>query len=166
MWSRRADTYVDMLQYQGSGMVEGYIESASAQEWAVRDVLTAKAAAFASDEVWDLFQQSAVAHLALQEYVNDWLPELTSGRTEVLEIEGAKDKDPEFRRLDQARAQASKQLSVQIRAELDVERHRRQQERRQGHRQDSLPASFTSDPAGKLPPAGPESKPLPETHPG
>ena len=46
MWSRRAETYVDMLQYQGSGMVEGFIESASEREWAVRDQLTAKAAAW------------------------------------------------------------------------------------------------------------------------
>ena len=123
MWSRRAETYVDMLQYQGSGMVEGYIESASDREWAVRDQLTAKAAAFASDEVRDLWQQSALANLALQSYVDEEWPELTVGAG-VLAIEDASEKDPELRRLHQASAQASKQLAVQIRAELDVSSRR------------------------------------------
>jgi len=58
--NRRAETYVAMLQYQGGGMVAGDIESATAREWAVRDELTAKVAAFASDEVRDLWQQSAL----------------------------------------------------------------------------------------------------------
>jgi hypothetical protein len=167
MWSRRAETYVDMLQYQGSGMVEGYIESATDREWAVRDELTAKAAAFASDEVRDLWQQSALANLMLQSYVDEEWTELTGGAG-VLAIEDATEKEPELRRLRQASARASKQLAVQIRAELDVARHGRRQQRRQGHSQDNLPASFTSNPAGKLPPAGPESmpKPLPETPPG
>jgi hypothetical protein len=60
-------------------MVEGFIESASEREWAVRDQLTAKAAAFASDEVRDLWQQSALAKRALQSYADgNWigLPEL------------------------------------------------------------------------------------------
>jgi hypothetical protein len=86
----------------------------------------------------------------------------------VLAIEDATEKDPELQRLRQASAQASKQLAMQIRAELDVARHGRRQQRRQGHSQDSLSASFTSNPADKLPPAGLESmtKPLPETPPG
>jgi hypothetical protein len=129
MWSRQAETYVAMLQYQSSGMVEGYIETASAQEWAVRD----------------LWQQSALAG--------------------VLALEDAREKDPELRRLRHAIAQASKRLTVQIRVELD---HRRRQQCRQGRSQGSLPTSFINNPAGKLPPAGPESmtKPLPETPPG
>jgi hypothetical protein len=168
MWSRRAETYVAMLQYQGSGMVEGYIETASEREWAVRDELTAKAAAFASDEVRDLWQQSALAKRALQEYADENWAELTVVGAGVLALEDAAEKDPELRRLDQASAWASRQLAVQIRAELDVARHGRRQQRRQGHSQDSLPASFTSNLAGKLPPSGPESmtKSLPETPPG
>jgi hypothetical protein len=79
MWSRRAETYVDMLQYQGSGMVEGYIEAATDREWAVRDELTAKAAGVASDEVRELWQQSALANLALQSYFDEEWPELTVG---------------------------------------------------------------------------------------
>lgn len=70
MWDRRAEMFVAMLQYQGSGMVEGDIEAATAQEWAVRDELTAKAAAFASDEVRDLWQESAWANRGLQQYVS------------------------------------------------------------------------------------------------
>jgi hypothetical protein len=127
MWSRQADTYVAMLQYQGSGMVEGYIETATDREWAVRDELMAKAAAFASDEVGDLWQQSAMANLTLQEYVDENWPELTVVGAGVLAIEDATEKDPELRRLRQASAQASKQLAVQIRAELDVARHGRRQ---------------------------------------
>lgn len=168
MWSRRAETYVVLLQYQGSGMVEGYIESASAQEWAVRDELTAKAKAFASDEVLDLWQKSALASLALQSYVDEELPELTAGSSGILAIEEAAKTDPEFRRLRQAGAQAGKQLAAQIRAELDASRDGRPRQRRQGRSQDSLPASSTSNPPGQLPPAGPESmaNPLPEAPPG
>ena len=168
MWSRRAETYVDMLQYQGSGMVEGFIETASAREWAIRDELTAKAAAFASDKVRDLWQQSAQANLALQSYVDEEWPELTSVGAGVLAREDALEKDPELRRLHQASDRASEELAVQIRAELDVARNGRRRQHRQGHNQYSLPTSFTSNPAGKLPPAGPESmtKPLPETPPG
>ena len=32
MWNRRAETYVSLLQYHGSGMVEGAIETATAPE--------------------------------------------------------------------------------------------------------------------------------------
>ena len=148
MWSRRAETYVVLLQYQGSGMVEGYIESASAQEWAVRDELTAKAKAFASDEVLDLWQKSALASLALQSYVDEELPELTAGSSGILAIEEAAKTDPEFRRLRQAGAQAGKQLAAQIRAELDASRDGRPRQRRQGRSQDSLPGILHEQPAG------------------
>jgi hypothetical protein len=156
MWSRRAETYVSLLQYQGSGMVEGDIESATAPEWNVREELTAKAKAFASDEVLDLWQKSAQANLAVENYVGEQWPELTvSPRSLAAEDEA--DKDLELQRLRQASAQASKQLAAQIRAELDVARRRRPWQSRQVPSQDSLPASFTSNPPpGKLPPAGPE----------
>lgn len=163
MWSRRAETYVAMLQYQGSGMAEGYITAATAREWAVRDELTAKAAAFASDEVRNLWQQSALASLALQEYVDEAWPQLTTN-AEWTAIEDKAEQDPEFRRFCQASTQASKQLAEQIRAELDIGRPGRPR-RRQGQNQGSLPASFKGNPAGQLPPAGPESttKSRPET---
>jgi hypothetical protein len=57
-------TYVSLLQYHGSGMVEGAIETATAPEWAVRDELTATA--FASDEVLGLWQKSALANLVVE----------------------------------------------------------------------------------------------------
>jgi hypothetical protein len=44
----RAKTYIDMLQYQGGGMMEDPPDAATAQEWAVRDELTARAKLFAS----------------------------------------------------------------------------------------------------------------------
>ena len=103
-----------MLHYQGSSMVEGYVEATTDREWTVRDQLTAKAVAFASDEVRDLWQQSARANLALQSYVDEEWPELTVGAG-VLAIEDATEKDPGLRRLRQASAQVSKQLAVQIR---------------------------------------------------
>jgi hypothetical protein len=70
LWSRRADTYVALLQYQGSGMLKGYRGAAGADEWAIRDELTAKAAAFASDAVRELWQQSAKASVMRQHYVD------------------------------------------------------------------------------------------------
>ena len=162
MWSRRAETYVALLQYQGSGMVEGEIESATAPEWAVRDELTAKAKAFASDKVkvLALWQQSALANLKMQSYAEEQHPELTvSPRSPAAEDEAAN--DPEMQRLRQSSEQASKQLAAQIRTELDVDRRRHWWQFRQGSTRQSLP---TPSPA----PTGPESmaKPPPETPPG
>jgi len=163
MWNRRAETYVSLLQYHGSGMVEGAIETATAPEWAVRDELTAKATAFASDEVLGLWQKSALANLVVEQYVGEEWPELTAGAGWQA-VEDATEKDPELRRLRQASEQASKQLAAQIRAELDVDRRRHWWQFRQGPTQQSLPAPLTSDPAL----TGPESmaKPPPETPPG
>ena len=165
MWSRRAETYVTLLQYQGSGMAEGYVTAATAREWAVMDELTAKAAAFASDEVRNLWQQSALASLALGEYVGEQWPQLTAG-ADWMATEDAAEMDPQFRSFRQASTHASKQLAEQIRAELDVGRRGRPRSR-QGHMQQSMPASVTGNPAGQMPPAGPEeaAKSLPETLP-
>jgi len=44
-------------------------------ELAIRDELTAKAAAFASDAVRDQWQQSALASHALEEHVSEEWPE-------------------------------------------------------------------------------------------
>jgi len=167
MWDRKAKMYVAMLRYQGSGMVEGDIDSATAQEWAVRDELTAEAAAFATNEVRDLWQQSALANLTLQEYAEEEWPELLDAGAGWMAREAAAEKDHKLQGLRQASAQASKQLAEQIRAELGVRRHRRPR-RREEHSQVTLPASFSGNPAGQVPPAGPESmtKPLIEAPPG
>jgi hypothetical protein len=121
LWSRRADTYVALLQYQRSGMIEGYRGAASAQEWAIRDELTAKAAAFASDVVRELWQRSAWAFHEWELYVEDTWPGWSSADEDAavqVEIE----EDPEFRRLRQASDEAKKQLAEQIRVELEVSR--------------------------------------------
>lgn len=119
LWGRQADTYVALLQYQGSGMLEGYRGGATAQEWAVRDELTARAAAFASDLVRDLWQQSALASLTLNEYASEEWPQWsTEDNLERLDVEEQMENDPEFRRLRQASADAGKRLAGQIRAEL------------------------------------------------
>lgn len=111
MWSRRAETYVALLQYQGSGMVEGQIEAATAPEWAVRDELTAKARAFASNEVLDLWQKSALANLQVQGYAEENHPGTTaSSWSWAAEDDAAK--DPEMQRLRQASEQAAKQLAA------------------------------------------------------
>jgi hypothetical protein len=121
LWSRRAETYVDLLQYHGSGMIEGYRETATAIEWTIRDVLTAKATAFASDEVRELWQQSAKASFEWEAYIDDEWPQLSVAVVDSAEREEA-EKDPEFRRFRQASEEAEKQLAVQIRIELDISR--------------------------------------------
>jgi hypothetical protein len=123
-WNRRADTYVAMLQYQGSGMLEDFRGAASSAEWLVRDDLTAKASAFASDEVWNLGQQSAQSYSALGEYVQEEWPEWNGGE-ESLAVEEKMEADREFRSLRQARADAAKRLAEQVRNELDSQRRRR-----------------------------------------
>jgi hypothetical protein len=156
LWSRQAETYVAMLQYQGSGMIEGYHGAATAKEWAVRDELTAKAAAFASDEVRKLWQESALASYALNEYVSEEWPQWNGG-AEGFAIEDDMEKDPEFRRFRQASTEAGKQLAEQIRTELDIRRRGRRRHSRRGRDQGSLPASSADNPAGKLPSAGSEA---------
>lgn len=136
LWNRRAETYVDLLQYQGSGMImiEGFYgpETATAREWAIRDELTAKAAAFASDVVRELWQQSALASLALEGYVDDAWPEWTTTGAKRFGLEEEMEEDPEFRRLRQASVEAGKRLAEQIRGELDVKSPGRFRRRRQG----------------------------------
>jgi hypothetical protein len=77
IWNRQAETYVLLLQHHGSGMVDEDVEYATAQEWAVRDELTARAKAFASDEVLSLWQESARANRRLDYYADENWPELT-----------------------------------------------------------------------------------------
>jgi hypothetical protein len=132
LWSRLAETYVALLQFHGSGMIEGYGGAASAQEWAVRDELTAKATAFASDKVLELWQRSALAYGAWESYVDeDWPQWTTAGSVERLGLEEEMEKDPEYRRFRQARDEAGKQLAEQIRVELDARRQRGPRRRRQ-----------------------------------
>ena len=123
LWGRRADTYVAMFRYRGSGMVEGYRGAASLEEWEVRDELTAKAGAFASDRVYELWQQSASSHVALQGYIDEEWPQWHGvGEEWRLAVEEEMESDLEFRRLRQARTDVVKQLAEQIRVELDVHR--------------------------------------------
>ena len=112
-----------LLQYHQSGMVEGHIDTATAPEWAVRGELTAKAKAFASDRVLDLWQKSAQAYRRLDNYVGEEWPELTAG-PDWQEVEDATEKDPELRKLRQVSEQASKQLAARIRTELDAHRRK------------------------------------------
>ncbi len=112
-----------LLRFQRSGMIEGYRGAAIAQEWAVRDELTAKAAAFASEVVRELWQQSARAFHEWELYVEDSWPEWASAEEDA-EVQVDIEKDPQFRRLRQASATAGKQLAEQIRVELDVIRQR------------------------------------------
>ena len=117
LWSRQAETYVALLQYQGSGMIEGY--GGSAEELAIRDELTAKATAFASDVVLKLWQQSALASLALNHYVSEEWPQWsTPDFLERLDIEEEMKEDLDLRRLRQDSSDAGKRLAGRIRAEL------------------------------------------------
>jgi hypothetical protein len=119
LWSRRAETYVALLQYQGMGMIEGYQGSATAREFAMRDELTAKAAAFASDALRNQWQQSALASLALEEHVSEGWPEWSAAKgAQQLDVEQEMEEDLEFRNLRQAVVDARTRLTAQIRAEL------------------------------------------------
>jgi hypothetical protein len=155
------------LQFQGAGMVEGDIEAATQPEWNVRAELTAKASAFASAEVWDLWQRSARASLAFNEYVEDAWPQLTVASATTLEFDEAEASDPKFRTLHEAIEHAGRQLTKQIRVELDVVRRTRRWYQLKSREQYSLQASSKSTPAASLPSSGQQSvtKP-PETPPG
>ncbi len=74
--------------------------------------LTAKASAFASEEVHELWQQSARANLTLDAYVEEEHPDcLVAVGEERLRIEEKmEEEDPEFRRVRQVSDDAGKQL--------------------------------------------------------
>lgn len=121
LWNRRAETYVSMLQFQGSGMIEGYQGSATARELAVREELTARAAAFSSDSVWTLWQTSAKAHMDLQQYVEENWPEATVlGASEDAELDARMHEDPDFLAVEQVLDDAKQRLTRKIRDELTV----------------------------------------------
>jgi hypothetical protein len=122
LWTRRAETYVAVLRFQGGGMVEWYQGPRGAEEWAVRDELTAKVAAFASDEVRELWQQSALAALKLDDYCQENWPEACSQAAwEDVELAARMEKDETFRRLRQASDDARRRLAERVRAELDTD---------------------------------------------
>lgn len=120
LWNRRAETYVAMLEFRGSGMLEGYRGGFTAQELAVRDSLTAQAAAFASDEVRARWQASALAHARLQSYLEENWPEAVASGYERPGLEDEMENDSEFRQLRDERSSAEKELGEQIRSELSV----------------------------------------------
>lgn len=121
--TRRADTYVALLHYQGSGMMEDY--------GGPYDELTARVAAFATDDVRDLWRKSVVASLNLSEYVSEEWPQWggTEGY-EQQEVEDEMGKDETFRRFRQASVDARRRLAEQIQTELDPDRRGRNPFRR------------------------------------
>ncbi len=125
LWTRRAETYVAVLRFQGGGMVEWYQGPRGAEEWAARDELTAKVAAFATDKVRKLWQQSALAALQLDDYCQEEWPEAcTLAASEDVELAARMEKDDTFRRLRQARDDTRPRLVEQVRSELDVDHSR------------------------------------------
>jgi hypothetical protein len=120
LWTRRAEIYVAVLRFQGPGMVEWYQGPRTADEWANRDELTAKVAAFASDKVQKLWQQSAQASLELDSYCQENWPEAcTPSAWEDAELADRMEKDETFRRLRQTSDDVRRRLADQVRAELD-----------------------------------------------
>lgn len=166
IWSTRAETYVELLKFQGAGMVEGDIESATQPEWSVRDELTAKASAFASAEVWDLWQRSARASLALNQYAEEEWPQLMVEDAPPYAFGEAIASDPELRRLRQAIDDAGRELARQIRVELDFSRRKRRWYQLKRRDQYSLPAPPKGTPPTSLPPAGQKSVTKPPETPG
>jgi hypothetical protein len=130
LWTRRAETYVSVLRYQGLGMVEWYQGPRGADEWANREELAAKVAAFATDKVAKLWQRSAEAALQLDSYCQEEWPEAcTLGASEDEELAARMEKDDTFRRLRQARDDARQRLAEQVRTELDPDHSRGQRPR-------------------------------------
>lgn len=120
LWSRRAETYVDVLQHHDSAPAAGYRAPGNARELAIRGDLTARVAAFASAAVRDLWQWSALAFADLREHVSEAWPEfMAAGGAASAEILEQMEKDPEFCRLRQAASDAAERLARQIRAELN-----------------------------------------------
>ncbi|MFE5702810.1 hypothetical protein [Rhodococcus koreensis] len=122
LWSRRAETYVDLLRYQGAGVTAGYRGARTAKEWAVVDDLTAKASAFGSERVRELWQQSAASSLRLNDYVEENWPEWSAVEgTEEARVEAKMGIDESLQRLVQAKDEAARLLTEKIRAELHVD---------------------------------------------
>lgn len=124
LWIHRAETYLAVLQYQGPGLVEGYRGPRTASEWAIGDELTAKVAAFATDAVRHLWQQSALASMDLSEYVSEDWPEWSGADGyERQQVEADMEKNDTFRKLRQASSEAARRLTKQVRAELNTDHH-------------------------------------------
>ncbi|MCU1643107.1 MAG: hypothetical protein JWN03_3382 [Nocardia sp.] len=127
VWSRCAETYIDLLRYQSSGMSE-HSETATANELAVREDLSAKVAAFASKAVYELWQQSATASLDLEQYIEnnhpDWF--YADDYFESKRFEAAAEEDEDYRRVRKTKTDAEQKLAERIRKELHVDSHRKQ----------------------------------------
>jgi hypothetical protein len=84
--------------------------------------LTAKVAAFATDKVRKLWQQSAEAALQLDYYCQEnWIEACVPEASEDEELAARMEKDDTFRRLRQAREDTRLRLAEQVRAELDTD---------------------------------------------
>lgn len=92
--------------------------SATSQELAVRDEISAEAAAYASREVLDLWQKSARASWELSEYVMDNWPEFSDENSDEQAVRRAMEGDTRFSSLRSAREDARRRLSQRVREEL------------------------------------------------
>lgn len=145
LWTRRAETYLAVLQHQGHGMPEGYRGPHAASEWPIRDELTAKVAAFATNAVRGLWRQLALASQSLIEYVWEEWPQWSAAEGyEQPEREEEMGKDETFCQFRQASADAERQLAEQIHAELNTD-HRGRSPLRLRRRQEG-PARSVPDP--------------------
>ncbi|MGX1812204.1 hypothetical protein ACWIGI_41390 [Nocardia sp. NPDC055321] len=111
---RRGELYVQLLQYQNSALGASSAEAA---------VLTAEAAAFASDEVSKRWRESRDHSNILNEYVDEHYPEWTDpdNRPDPATLKAGNFSDLDFQRLWTAREAAAQALTDRVRDELRVE---------------------------------------------
>ncbi|MBQ1159453.1 hypothetical protein KBZ21_15220 [Streptomyces sp. A73] len=126
IWNRRAELYVDLIRYQGGGMVEGYRGPRGREEWAVAGQLSARAAAFASDAVQKLWQDSARASRALSDYVAEDWPQWNVAQygewEDVEDVEAQMEQSATFQEFSRASQEAAQRLIQRIREELGAHR--------------------------------------------
>jgi len=126
MWNRRAELYVDLIRYKSGGMVSGYRGPRTQEEWAVVDQLSARAAAFASDAVQELWQDSARASRDLSDYVaEDWPQWNVAQHGEWFDVEDVEDQMEQsatFQEFRRAWDDASRRLIRKIREEIGTHR--------------------------------------------
>lgn len=102
-------------------MLDGYRGGVAKEEQAIRDELTARAAAFASGAVRELWQRSALASAAEEYYVSEAHPDwLAAEGNQWFAVEAEMEQDEELARLREAGAAAGRRLARQIRAELGI----------------------------------------------
>lgn len=120
LWSRRAETYVELLQHQDAGTTKGkYSGGTITFGREVLGGLTAKTTAFASNAVRELWQESSASSIQLSDYVAEIWPEWGVLEPDQIEdLEKKMGEDPEFQRLSKAADVAGRNLADRIRTEL------------------------------------------------